>query len=283
LQRAPKEENLSRVSTFPMSVDLDDVRAAVSKAAERVSALIRSAPDPRAAVPGSSWNISEIAAHLALIGEHYARNASGSAEPFVDVSDAPGGSIARTNEGRLESEPERDVTALAGRVREGASSLVLATEGRSSDDPVLWNGQPLTAGALLGIALGEYLVHGFDLSRALSRDWVIDPTDARLVLASVLPLLPLLVNPETTATVAASFDLRVRGGIRVAVRIDHGTMTVHHPGEGADCHVSAAPVDLLLVAYGRRSPWVPALTGSIVAWGRKPRLGLRLTQYLVTP
>ena len=50
-----------------------------------------------------------------------------------------------------------------------------------------------------------------------------------------------------------------------------------------DCHVSADPVALLLVSYGRRSQWVPVLTGKLLAWGRKPWLGLRLVRYLVTP
>jgi hypothetical protein len=51
----------------------------------------------------------------------------------------------------------------------------------------------------------------------------------------------------------------------------------------ADCHVSADLVALLLVAYGRRSQWIPILTGKLVAWGRKPWLGPRLTGNLVTP
>ena len=62
---------------------------------------------------------------------------------------------------------------------------------------------------------------------------------------------------------------------------------VHWPsrrdGESVDCHVSADPVALLLVAYGRRSQWVPILTGRLVAWGRKPWLGVRLVRYLVAP
>ena len=62
---------------------------------------------------------------------------------------------------------------------------------------------------------------------------------------------------------------------------------VHSPCAGTassvDCHVSADPVALLLVAYGRRSQWVPILTGRLVAGGRKPWLGVRLVRYLVAP
>ena len=103
------------------------------------------------------------------------------------------------------------------------------------------------------------------------------------MLASALPLLPLLVDPSTTADVRASYDLRVRGGPQDGVVIRDGRLTVGADDGPVDCHVSADPVALLLVSYGRRSQWVPVLTGKPLAWGRKPWLGLRLTSYLVTP
>jgi hypothetical protein len=40
---------------------------------------------------------------------------------------------------------------------------------------------------------------------------------------------------------------------------------------------------MLLVFYGRISKWPPVLTGKILAWGRKPWLGLSMTKFLTTP
>jgi hypothetical protein len=60
-------------------------------------------------------------------------------------------------------------------------------------------------------------------------------------------------------------------------------MAVGPPDGAVDRHVSADPVALLLVAYGRQTQWIPAVTGKLVAWGRKPWLGLRLVSYLVAP
>ena len=147
----------------------------------------------------------------------------------------------------------------------------------------MWHGEPVALASMLGIGLAEYLLHGRDIARALSRRWSIRAADARLALAAALPLLPLLVNPVTTAGVHARYDLRVRGGARVSVTINDSALAVSGDGESVDCHVSADPVALLLVAYGRRSQWVPILTGRLVAWGRKPWLGVRLVRYLVTP
>jgi hypothetical protein len=131
--------------------------------------------------------------------------------------------------------------------------------------------------------LAEFLLHGRDVADALGHPWAIAPDDARLVLTAALPILPLLVDPESTRGVHARYDLRVRGGTSVSVAVDDGRITVDGPGQPADCHVSADPVELLLVAYGRKAQWGPVLTGKLVAWGRKPWLGPKLVGYLVTP
>jgi len=220
---------------------------------------------------------------ITVATEVYTHYADGETEAFVDVSDIAGGSLARTSAERLRDEPERDLMGLTQRVRDASAALLLAIDGRAASDPVVWNGQATTVGTMLGIILAEYLLHGRDLAETLEQPWKIRPDDARLVLAAVLPLLPLLINPVTTAHVRATYDLRVRGGTRIAIIVDGGSLTIARSLAAVDCHVSADPVALLFVAYGRRTQWVPILTGRLVAWGRKPWLGTRLTRYLVTP
>lgn len=263
--------------------ELEGARSALLDAAERVSALIRSLDDPYLRVRRSEWTVGDVAAHLALMSEFYLAGATGGAEPFVDVSDIAGGSLARSNAARLESEPERDLATLADRLRQGVSTLVRETEGRNGEDPVMWNGLELPLGAVFGIALGECLLHGGDIAATVSRPWPIRASDARLVLAAMLPRITLLLDRRTTARIRASYDVLVRGGTRLTVRIDHGQATVEEPGGAVDCHVRADPVALLLIAYGRWSLWGPALSGKVAAWGRKPWLGLRLTHFLVPP
>jgi uncharacterized protein (TIGR03083 family) len=264
-------------------VDVTAARAALRRAGERLAVLIESASDAAAPIPGMEWTVGELAAHVAVVSEVYTGYATGDTEPFVDVTDVAGGSLTRSSAARLAAEPERDVRVLAQRLRAGLAGLEESTEAMPPDAPVIWNGQQVSVSQLVGLALGEVLIHGLDLSRAVGCSWTISADEARVVLVSVLPLLPLLVNPATTSDVDVSYDLRVRRGARVGIRIDRGTLTFREESGRVDCHVSADPVALLLVAYGRRSQWVPALTGKLLAWGRKPWLGLRLTSYLVTP
>jgi uncharacterized protein (TIGR03083 family) len=274
---------LLAVGVSDSAVEMAAVRAALARVAEELSSLVASASSAGATVPGSDWNVGEVAAHVAVGTEAYVGYLSGATEPFVDVSDIAGGSLARTSAARLQAESERDPAKLAERLRAASSALLEHTDGRHHDEVVMWHGQPIALGDMLAIGLGEYVLHGRDIAIALSRRWVIQPNDARLVLAGAVPLLPLIVDPVTTAGVHAHYDLNVRGGVRFALTIGDGELTVAGDGHSVDCHVSADPVALLLIAYGRRSQLVPILTGKLVAWGRKPWLGPRLVRYLVTP
>ena len=264
-------------------VDLSAVSAALQRVVPNVAGLVRSAPDAGAPVPGSDWTVGDVAAHLVLGAEAYSGYAAGATDAVFDVSDIAGGSLTRSSAALLEAEHERDLPGLADRMEAAVTAVLQASQGHNADDIVMWNGQPIGLAAMLGIALAEFLLHGRDLAHALSQPWPIEASDARLVLASALPLLPLLVDPVTTAHAHATYDLRVRGGARAVLAIDDGALRVGAPDASVDCHVSADPVALLLVAYGRTSQWGPILTGKLVAWGRKPWLGPKLVSYLVAP
>jgi uncharacterized protein (TIGR03083 family) len=263
--------------------DLSRARAAAHRAAERCALLIEQAPDASARLPRSEWTVRDLAVHIVLAAEVFREFAAGRTEPFVDLSDIAGGSLARTGAQRLVEEPEHDLRALATRLRAAADELQWFTAERQGDERVVWNGIEIDLRSMIGISLGEYLMHGYDLARLLKRRWPVDRSDARVILAAALSLLPLLADPRTTASAHACFDLRVRGGTQITLRVEAGHVSTGVPGVPVDCHVSADPVALLFVAYGRRSQWGPILTGRLLAWGRKPWLGLRLTSYLVAP
>ena len=99
----------------------------------------------------------------------------------------------------------------------------------------------------------------------------------------MIPILPVLVNPQTTRDVVATICVRLRGASAIPLRFDHGTLTIDREINRFDATVSVDPVGFLLVAYGRSSQWSEIARGRIVAWGRKPWVALKLASYLVTP
>ena len=81
-----------------------------------------------------------------------------------------------------------------------------------------------------------------------------------------------------------TYEVRLRGnGPRYVIRIANGTAEVRPPGGSVDCVISADPVMLLLVSYGRMPLGQALLRGGILAWGRRPWLGLRLKDQFFNP
>jgi hypothetical protein len=87
-------------------LDLPATRSSV-RAADACVQLFDGIPDGSVALPGSDWNVADVAAHLAVGVEHCVGYARGETDPFVDVSDIAGGSLARTSAQRLADEPDR--------------------------------------------------------------------------------------------------------------------------------------------------------------------------------
>ena len=115
--------------------------------------------------------------------------------------------------------------------------------------------------------------------------WDIPANDSRIIARGVVPLLPLVVNPETTKELRARILIRLRGGGDAWVLTFHdGVLAVTAPeGRRVDCRISADPTTFLLSSYSRVGPVRAATGGKVAAWGRRPALAFRLSSYLSAP
>jgi hypothetical protein len=261
---------------------LDTVGAFAQRFLDLVDGL-----EPGRPVDRSAWTVGETVAHIAAGVDVYASYLEGDVTPAIDLSDVPGGSIAASNARRLADDPERDIATLRTTMRARLADLIAMAEARGLDDLVAWHGRQVPLRTLLATAIAELAMHGRDVARSVDRPWPISRRDAVLVISNLTPLLPLLVNPETTRSVHALVLVRVRGGPELALDFDHGTLAVtsgqRPDGRRPDVTVSADPVAYLLVAYGRASHWPAIATGKLVAWGRRPWVAMRMPSYLVRP
>jgi uncharacterized protein (TIGR03083 family) len=252
-------------------VDAADARVAFTDSARRFADLIRSAPDAEQPVVGSDWCVREVAAHLVAGAESLGRYLTGDTTPAVDLSD-----LARTNPVAIATVHERELAALANRLETAVNRFLDLTRNRDVSDPMWWHGVESTVGAVYGIYIGEFLMHGDDVARTMRRPWPIDKGPATIVFEGIVRVVHLFLKPKR-AQDDASFDVRLRTGPSFALRFSKGGLRVEGGrGRNVDCRISADPVALLLVLYKRRSQWRAIARGQLVAFGRKPWLAFGL-------
>lgn len=272
-----------------MRTDLAQARATLEAAADRTADLLHSIPDGDLPVKGSDWTVGEVGAHLVFGLQGLAQAVEGSFDtvsPYIPDTEVFRDRLTAVTAGTLELLPERRPSVLAKLVLDAAQTFLTVTAERASDEVVRtpWYGSQasLSMGGATRLLAGEQIIHGYDIAQTVAHQWPISTADAVVVLP--LEMIPLVVNPATARGHTANYEVHARGGPRFVVRFNEGVAAVEPArGQTIDCHLSADPVDLMLVVYGRISQWGPIARGRLLAWGRKPWLGLRFKNLFFNP
>ncbi len=243
---------------------------AIEKTAFRVSLLMRSASHSERKAIGT-WTVGETANHLA----HCYTSFSDTFEGTFSVAPAD---VDAHNAEVLAEDPVRDLDVLADRVDADAPKYLEVAGGFDQDSPVdFFTGIRVPASAVSATLLGEALVHGYDIAKAEGLPWPIDPEHAVLTMEGLVPVMVHFVDQDAAAGLQACYEIRLRGGSTQYWHFDDGHLTVEDsPATPVDCHISADPVTLMLMSYNRIGATMPALTGKVRVWGRRPWLAMRL-------
>ena len=244
----------------------------------RLTSLLRSATDGSKTAVGT-WSVADVGAHLALLFELYPSMIRGQPSPVTNLDDVGAASAAF-----LEAYPDRDLTVLAEKLEAAWDVYASTVREVGPDNTMIWHGGIEMSGATLtGILLGEMLMHGYDVARAIGRPWEIERQDAVLTLKAIAELLPHYLTEEGKRA-RASFRIAVRGGEPLTFRFKGGTMEAsENDRDPVDCRMTVDPVAFLLVGYGRTGLWPAVVKGQMLAYGRKPWLALSFQSYLRNP
>jgi hypothetical protein len=275
---------------------------ALREEVERTITLLRSIQDPGVPAVGR-WNLGEVALHLSQAWQILTCLARQDLSPvhalLPSTARVAGGSFIRDMWElsdlmmlAVNNDPERDPRALADRIETQAKEYFSECVAADPDEPRAWmvEGTTVSQSTLTYHLLNETLVHTHDIARATGRPWQIMPAHAAMALGQfVIPTLGLLgpqafVNSAKATGVRAVYDLRIRGGDSFHFIFEDGSLTIENPSiRKVDCHISAEPVALLLVVFARQSQWRAIATGKMMAWGRKPWLGVQLRGLIRNP
>jgi uncharacterized protein (TIGR03083 family) len=264
---------------YPSFMNVDALLRSTALAAARLAALIRSIRRPEAQAVGH-WTSADVAVHLADRFEVFPRmvHGEGAVSPSLEE-------MSSFNDERVLTRSDRELSALADAVEQGGTEFVHEMSAADTQEEIQWvHDIRLPRYTFGGLVLGEALVHGYDIASAEGITWPIDPTDVHLAFEALIPLIPYYLDGEAARGLDVCFDLRLRGGPRRFLAVSGGSLEVAEPdARKVDCRISADAPTFLLVSYGRIRPVRPAMTGKIVAWGRKPWLGLKLPRLIRSP
>jgi hypothetical protein len=273
--------------TAPGGLTLTDALDALRRAAAATDKLLAAMSDNQdiVPVPGLAWTVSETTAHLVTLLASSAAYASGARDGAAERAALPphGGAAARMTLGNaraLEGLVERRIPVLRQLLASAVDDYVTAITRRRDGGPVETLFGEEDPVAMTAALVGEQLVHGFDLARAVGQRWVIDPDAARVTLTGTAPFLPHLVDAEAIRDVGARIEFRITGAPRFTLVLDHGRAALEPADGRCDCWISAEPVPYLLLAYNRIGRWRPLLRREVRAGGRRRGLAMRLPRYL---
>lgn len=268
------------LTTLPqLRIELAPAAEALKRVGRRLADSLRSAPDPGVPVPGLTWTLGELAAHLAARSAAFAGYLDGTVEPETDI-----GRMAELNQRQIDESREVPFETHVELMAASVAAFVETTKGRLGTDPYPWHSSLLIDVATgTGLALAELLVHGHDVARALRRPWPISAEDARTALKASIALSPRYLDREAVRGRRLSCRLAIRGVDPLVLRIENEELTALPADASADCTVRARPAPFLLVSFGRVSPWRAASTLQVVATGRRPWRALSFMRAFLPP
>ncbi len=240
--------------------------------AERVAALMDQVTEWDAPVHGShSWTVVDLVRHMSFLPELYAATSV-----VIPLEMAPSASgMAATNAKGLAASAHVPREDLTDNFRRHLPPLLDRLRSADVEARLPWHtGLTLSPGEFGAIAVGEWLVHGWELAKTIGAPWQVQPEHARLVLAAFDAVLPAWLDVDKAAGHTNRYEYRLRGtGDRLQHTFTDGVLTTR-PEAGVpfrpDTIIWAEPSALLLYFYRRTGLWSNAVRGSLLAGGRRP-------------
>ncbi len=267
------------------TVDWAAARSAVAQAGPRLTAMLRSVTKPDAPALGE-WDITQVAVHISHGMDTISAMSRGGGNVIEDIA-----GLATLTKVMVAGEGRRALGEIADRIDVSVAGFLAAMDAAvatgDSSHPWLIIGTEMPLSVLTCHMLNELTVHGRDIARAEGVPWPIDRAHASLImLGFVLPSLHTVGRAMVVQEKAGNgrFEIHLRGGGRAWMVFSDGNFSVEGSPQGpVDCHLSVDPEAFLLVAWGRISQWSAMPKGQLLAWGRKPWLGLQLRSWLRNP
>jgi len=259
--------------------DPDPVRC-LEEVSVNLVELLRSGVDPDVVALGE-WTVSDVAAHLAGLMGVYEGFVRGEVDDADSDVESAATRIARANALGVTGREAMSFDDIVDEFEAAVCSLVDELRRHDPAEAIsLWQARPGRPDVVAGLAVMELLVHGDDIARASKRPWPIPAEAARAACLHAAWVVPWSLDPAKAEGVDASWVIRLRGGGARWFRIRNGIAEMDEwRGQSTDCTILARPSSMLLISFGRRRRWREIVKGNLVAWGRRPWIAARISEW----
>jgi len=255
----------------------DELLERIGQVRERFDRLVRNA-DPLARPPGMKWTVHQIVAHVLTVARRYQGMAHGREYPHP------------ANPRELDVINQRELEAAMAPIPQLAHQLLtLAAEMDSFFDAV--TNEPATirfpAGAVIdGITvqtnwLGELLLHGQDVARAVKTPWELPERDMLLVARGLMQVGPAYLRAAISPAIDVCVASQLSGARPYLVHIRHGTAEIRarRPDDHPDAVLRLPASTFTQLFYQRIGLFSAVLRGLRITGGRRPWVALKLMSY----
>jgi hypothetical protein len=257
----------------------EELRARIALAHDRFDFLVRTA-DPLAQPPGSRWTVQQVAAHVLTIANRYHEVAQGG---MYRPADTPTG-VAALNQAELEA-ALGPVPVLADQLRALTADIDGYFDTLTGDCPTI----PFHGGGFIGGTtaqtnwLGELLLHGQDIARAVKSPWELNERDMLLIARGLMQIAPIFLRSETPASTDVCVALQVSEARPYLMRIMEGAVETRErrQSDRPDAVLRTPASTLTQLLYQRIGPFAATRRGLRVVGGRRPWLALKLQSYFI--
>jgi uncharacterized damage-inducible protein DinB len=259
----------------------DELRERIAVARERFDRLVRIA-DPLARPPGHDWTVQQIVAHVLTIAHRYREHALGRGYRHA----ANPRDIAVLNQTELEA-AMAPVPELADQIQALAREMDSFFDANTDDRPTI----PFHAfGVMSGTTaqtnwLGELLLHGQDVARAVKAPWQLPERDMLLVLRGGTEMVPLYLRPGVSADTDVCVAFQIPEARPYLIHIHDGTaeMCERRPDDRPDAVLRLPASTLTQLLYQRIGPLSAVRRGLRLVGGRRPWVALKVVSYFERP
>jgi hypothetical protein len=260
-----------------VDTDRAELRQRIGRANQRFDRLIRSA-DPIAPIPGGHWTVQQLAAHMLSITHRYRMMMRGS--DFRRASSMS--DMDAINQAEMEA-LVAPIPELADEIQAVAAEMDGWFDAHTDDPRLL----PFHGGLMIsGITaqtnwLGELVMHGCDVARAVKAPFTLDERDMLLVARGMMEygagFLRADVSPDTDVCVA----LKIPDARPWVIHIHDGVaeFRARTPADRPDAVMRTPPSALTELLYKRIGQFTAVRRGMFVVGGRRPWGALKLPSY----